>query len=222
MADRRRPGQLDHAGRRRSPPLHERADALPEPATGAAGTGPDGRLSEGVPRPASVAGAPGRAPRRRGRERSCRLPQRCVRRVWHRQPSRQRVRPLPPSAHRRQRACDRRREVLRPHVRRGSGPVVDGRPAPRGRTRGASGGAHPRRARRRRLGRTDPRTRGEGDRRAPHPNDGLVPRSEADRTGVVGPGGARVGGRPPRRSQCSSPPCRSISARTCSPVMSPM
>jgi beta-galactosidase len=130
-------GQLDAAGRRRPAAVHQRADAVPRAATPPA-------------RPQSDRGVPPH-----GADPASWLGRQVVLHVGgaesvhavyvngtfvglrHRQPARQRVRrhrarPSPAQRHR-----DRRRALERTQLRRGPGPVVDGRAAPRGVRRGA-------------------------------------------------------------------------------------
>ena len=136
------------------PALHQRADAVPRPAA---------RRCPSATPPASTArtfttcrgrgsGTADRAARRRRRERARRVPQRRVRRLRHRQPAAQRVRHHRAASS--SAANDLAIVVVRysaQQLRRGPGPVVDGRPAPQRARRVATAGAHRRRALRRRL-----------------------------------------------------------------------
>ena len=74
-----------------------------------------------------LARSPGRAARRRRRERARRVPQRRVRRLRHRQPAAERVRHHRALVAGREPPRDRGRALQRPQLRRGPGPVVDGR-----------------------------------------------------------------------------------------------
>ncbi len=181
-------GQLDAAGCRRPSAVHERADAVRWPATATSGQESDGRLSTPGDRAEAVERSPGRAPRRRSRERACGLRQRSVRGVRHRQPTGERVRRDRLRASRAER-CGHRRDPLEcAQLRRGPGPVVDGRAAPRGVPRGEATRQSGLVGLRRRAARHDRHPRGECDHRrsaVAEPPDGRCA-SGSRRCGVAG------------------------------------
>ena len=129
-------GQLDAAGCRRPPAVHERTHAVRRPSTETSGPESDGRPSTSGDGADTVERSPDRDPHRRCRERARGLCQRPVRRLRHRQPTGERVRRDRIRAFRAERCGNRRDPLECPQLRGGPGPVVDGRAAPGGVSRG--------------------------------------------------------------------------------------
>ena len=192
VAADRRPVVLDAAGDRRPADLHEHPDALPRSAARRPGRQPDRGVPDEVPGAEGVAGAPGRAPRRRRGERALRLRQRPLRRLGHRLPAGHRARRHPLPAGGGERPGLRGRALVGPQLPGGPGPLVDGRPAPGG----APGGPGTRPPGRRPRGRRPDRRPATGHPAGP--GHGGVHPAGADR--------ARLDGRSPAGSAGRSTP----------------
>ena len=139
------PGQLDRAGRRATCRTTPTCRCRSRAAAGIAGSATRPACTGASFTVLRRGGAAGGAARRRRRERARGLPERRVRRLRHRQPAAQRVRHHRALVAGRQPPGDRGGALQRAELRRGSGPVVDGRVCTAGVRRGPPAGAHRRR-----------------------------------------------------------------------------